>query len=411
MIETTHKQQLEPPAIPLEQNEHIIYTEETSPKLSAAMTSVGLIAFFGFPFYAWLFFIVAGGTFGGVALKDQLTLCIEPASILTVVIILGALAPQLLKLTVKAWMPDLCQLVVTNKRIFQLSAKTNKLTGEFDPPLIMTESRYEETLAINIPSHGKNRFLTFKLIHKPDDDSDSKSLNTYGVTNAERVYSRLPLELTQEKGIRSQNGQKFISNERRNQFTGSVAGLLLLGGLIYLSSILVPQEIATHYLRESRKAYLQGDYKAAEIAGQSALAYLKTHPNHPFAGPINYRLAIAYKKNGKYAQAIPLLKEAILKCDWEDSESIVNWRPAIFRSNIYLGEIYAKLGKNAEATQAFDSALMTMSKETSRKKVDRYTETAVKFYVSQGDHEKAAAFMAAAHRFQPLNHHIRAFDQ
>lgn len=411
MTELTYTSQTAPPEVPLERGEQVLYIEDTIPKLTAPLASICLIGFFGFPFYGWLFFLITGGFLGGVELSDLLTMAITPASTLTAIVILSALAPILLKPVVKAVMPDLCQLVITNKRIFQLTARLNKLTGRYETPSIVSESRYDETVAISLPQHGGNKFLAFKLVHKPDEDGEGKSFNTYGVANAEKVYSRLPIELRQEKGIKSKEGMKYAGREKRNQLTASLAGLLILGGLVYLSSIMVPQEVATQYLRDSRTAYLHGDYETAESAGEKALAYLKKCQSHPFAGPINYRLGIAYKKNGKYAQAIPLLKEATLKCDWDDSESRVNWRPAIFRSNIYLGEMYAALGKNAEATSAFNDALKSMQKETSRKKVESYSEIAVKFYSSQGDHAKAAQFLAAAHRFRPLTHHIPAFDQ
>jgi tetratricopeptide (TPR) repeat protein len=405
------------PPLRLNADERLLYHEQLK---NSGFTPFGialaLFLFFGFPAYGCVIFTVAGSLLAGISFHDQWQLIEAPlmliaAGVVALVVIwcVGRALPE------KA-SPRQMHLVVTDKRIYTVFTRRDEASGliEEDPRPLFYETPFSEVKLITIPEYGKNRYISFQLEKRDNcvvDDENEKDTHIYSVPDAQKVYSKLPLELRQARGLNTKAGIEHKAAQKRHQIFAQIVMLIVAIMLVMLSRAIVLQEVGLNYLRAGRDEYLHHHYERAESLCRSAETTLaKTEPNSHY-GPACYRLALALNKNGKFDEAIPFFIEATQRCNYHDCESHSNWQPAIPRSYCYLAEIYAKRGDNTNAARYFELAREHMAKETQKKHAKHLVKSAASFYRTQGDEAKADQIEDAGRAYKPLTHNYDTFRQ
>jgi tetratricopeptide (TPR) repeat protein len=152
---------------------------------------------------------------------------------------------------------------------------------------------------------------------------------------------------------------------------GTLLGLVFLSAFALFLAVFIAQEHSHDLIVSGRKAYRNGDLALAEKNLLEAYCLLKPFSYHTYFGPCCYRLAKTYEAQGKWTQASLLFQQAVKHCNWSDSESGVDWAPAVFRSYCHLADIASKQGYVTSACLYYEDAESVVRNETNALEVEQ----------------------------------------
>lgn len=372
-------------SIPLDSDERLLYSEAKVPFEGSTLESaIPLFLILGSPLHAIVGFAAITSF---ISEKTLAQFCSEMNVPLVSMLVL-LLACIALAKTLPLWNRVLCpagsKFVITTKRIF------DHLPGGILP--VAFECPYTEMVNIYPVESGKQNWLKVRFM-KYDSEVGRKIETThqYMVKNANSAYMHLPDSVRLAHGLNSRNKSSIAQKERVERITYSLLGLFMLGFFGLIAILVYVQTFCHDIIKQGMRAYRLGDYGRAEILLKDGYDKIKPFSFHAEFGPSAYRYAEILEHNGKAELAIPKYKEAVAHCNWLDDEADITWKPAVFRSNWKLGEIYRQLKQTQQAEVYFDKALATATLEHEEKRARDFFLSYKTWLEQQGKVGKAAS--------------------
>lgn len=335
-----------------------------------------LFLIIGFPFYSVITFISIIGFIQERSQNDIISEITYPLSALGIILFIAIVIASY---DWKKFLPTKERTVITNKRIYSEYVMPNKTVKAME----LKSSPYADIQSIMAVSDKTGDYL--RVIMKPGfipkdglESSQTSSAEAFGhdrkykVKNAKAAYMQIPDTVKFAQGETSKATKKF---KEKNKFEGVFAILfsfIFLGALASFSIFFNAQERSSDFLKKGRKAYALKQFDVAESDLRQAYNSVAALPFMTQYGMASYRYALALEANGKLDEAIPKFRQAVEKCNWADSESDISWKPAVFRSNTHLADIYVKKGDDKLARKYFEAALNSAPLETEEKRVKKF---------------------------------------
>lgn len=371
----------------LEDDEKILYSEsveDTRDTLVGIATTLFLI--FGFPFY-----VIIGFT----AITSFLTekTWIEfgqevtwPAGILLAVAGVSIVLALAFRIAYKATMGATgTKFLITNKRIYNYNPKS------ILP--VMFESRYPDVLYIYPEKMGKHEYLNVRvkaLEQSKDGPRIVETRHSFHVKNAKKTLMHVPDDVRWERSEKSKSGEVY-KEKTKWETVRALSGFAVVVCFLAFAVITINIQVTVDdLLGGGNRLFKHGQYVQAERVYREAYKKISFFPAHADFGPAAYRYARALETNGKLNEAIPIYLQAAKNCNWTDAEEGITWKPAVFRSNVHIAEIYVKQNRDAEAEQYFDKALETALLETDENRVKSLFSSYLEFLNSRAKAGKAA---------------------
>ncbi len=392
----------------LENDEKILYSEsvETSgDSLVGIATTLFLI--FGFPFYIVIGFTALTAYLSEKSINEFGQEVMWPAAILLVV----AVASIVLGLACKAFYRATLgghgtKFLITNKRIYNYNP--NALMP------VMFESRYPDVLYVYPEKMGKHEYLQLRVKDREAcEDGGTRVVerrHAFRVKSAKKALMQIPDDVRWERSEKSKNGAIYKEKTKKETIlalTGVSAMVCFLAFVVITINIQVTVE---ELLGQGKKLFKERQFVQAERVYREAYQKISFFPFHADFGPAAYRYARALETNGKADAAIPLYLRAIERCNWSDLEDDITWKPAVFRSNVHLAEIYVQKKNDHEAERYFDQALQTATVETDENRVRRLFSNYQNFLTERAKVGKAAMVNRLAGIFKVSKPGVRTFS-
>lgn len=393
------------PRIPLDKDEKLIYSEKIKQSDGSPLSvALGIFLTLGFPVYVVIGFTAITSYIVDKTFTEFWSEMTWPLVILGIILVFSMIAALALKLFWLKLCPAGSSFVITDKRLFDF------MPGGIMP--IANECLYGD-LNFICPESVKtyDSLKAWRLKYDSESGKMLESITHYRVNNAKLAYLQLPNHIISEKGEKSLASKKYTANARLEKAIGIFVASTFVGFVAFGSILFYAQTFVENGLKDGKRAYAHKHYVEAEKIFARTYSKIAKFPFHTFFGPVSYRYALALHANGKLDEAVPRFKDAIVRCDWSNSDENLTWRPAVFRSNIHLAEIYRHKGDLAQAEAYFDSALNTVPKETDRKRVDAFFLEFENFLREKHDDRKAATVQKVAQNFEFVRTHEHAFRE
>lgn len=387
----------------LEPDEKPIYTEQSNPmgKFKPRTILIAVFALFGIPIYwpiiaAAITFAVSGGT----VMPDWFELIMPVFGGAMFLVFVSSVARTIGKLKSGLDKAEKTEplLVITNKRIF-FSGVMEAYVGGAQP---FMESRFDEALFVKREDMRGQKYIKVKVRRQnvPSEQSPEQT-HYYPVKDSKQVYELIPLELRMACGEKSKKGQTEIRRENKFNFIARFVMLVIGAGLAALFVTLMLQDQALNWEKRGASLYKAHRYEEAKSVLTSAYKLFPSMQSDGVRGPTAYRLALTNVALGRPDEAIPLFKDAAVRCRlFEGEDSNKNWEPAIFRSTVHLARIYANKGNRAVAKHYFEVAMKVSDKEVEQRRIDNLVSDYSKYLTSIGETKEAEAVRAAGKKLK-----------
>lgn len=396
-------------------DEKVLFSEETDfPRSSRLGMVSSLLLILGFPFYSIVGFAAVIGylterTYSEIA--ADITFPLQALLFLTVGLIL------LTTVNLKKFLPTKEKTIITSKRIYASYLMPNGTVRDME----MKSSEYKDIQALYPYTDKSGQFI--RVIMKPrqmqleelpqNAHSDIEGYDRkYRVKNATLAYSFIPDDVKFSIGERSKNVIKHKGKHRFEAVFGVLFMCLFAGAIALFSICFYAQEHSNYLLKSGRKAYARKQYDVAEATLKRAYLTVAYFPFMHQYGIASYRYALALEANGKLGEAIPKFEQAVQSCNWFDKdESNIDWRPAVFRSNVHLAEIYSKRDNKTLAEKYYANALDTVSLETDIVRAKKFFSDYATYLRQRNDVTKAASVALQAQSFKIPHSHLQTFRE
>ncbi len=391
----------------LEDDEKILYRESVdTPESSVAGMATTLFAIFGFPFYIIIGFTALTAYLSEKTFAEFTQEITGPLGILAAVAVFSIVLGLALQAAYKSTLGgNGAQFLITNKRLFNYNPN-----GFMH---VMLESRYPDVLYIYPEKLGKQEYLQVRVKELEVSESASRTIeirHAYPVRNASMAFMQIPDQVRLERSEKSKSGALY------KQKTKTEAALALIGLsaiICFLAFVIVTasaQVAVENLLQDGRQLIKAGQFAQAERVYRDAYQKIRAFPFHADFGPAAYRYARVLETNGKLAQCVPIYRQAIERCNWSDLEDNITWKPAVFRSNVHLAEIYKQEKNDKMAEHYFDKALATANFETDDKRIKSLISSYQQFLNEHSKVGKAAMIDRLASTFKVNQESIRTFS-
>ena len=392
----------------LEDDEKIFYSESvenSGDSLAGIATTLFLI--FGFPFYTVIGFTALTAYLSERSLNEFGQEIMWPAVILLVV----AGASIALAMVCKAFYRTTLgghgtKFLITNKRIYNYNP--NSLIP------VMFECRYPDVLYVYPEKMGKHEYLQVRAKERETCEDGSTRIierrHAFRVKNAKKSFMQIPDDVRWERGEKSKNGAIYKAKTKK-EAVFALTGLALM--VLFLAFVVITVHIqvtAADLVGQGKRLVKQGQFVEAEKVFRQAYQKVSFFPFYPDLGPVAYKYAHTLQTNGKPDAAIPLYLQAIEHCNWSDVEEDITWKPAVFRSNVHLAEIYVQKKNDHEAERYFDQALAAAPLETDENQVKSLFSDYQYFLSERAKGGKAAMVNRLAGMFTVSKQGVRTFS-
>ncbi|CAN5509973.1 hypothetical protein BH10CYA1_BH10CYA1_40630 [soil metagenome] len=396
-------------------DEKVLFSEETDfPKSSRLGMVSSLWLILGFPFYSIIGFATVIGylnerTYSEIA--ADVIFPLQALLFLTVGLIL------LTTINLKKFLPTKEKTIITSKRIYASYLMPNGLVRDLE----MKSSEYSNIQALYPYTDSSGQFI--RVIMKPrqlqlEDLQPTAQSETegydrkYRVKNATVAYSFIPDHVKFSIGEKSQSVIKHMGRRRFEAVFGWLFMSLFAGAIALFSICFYAQEHSNDLLRNGRKAYARKQFDVAEATLKRAYITVQYFPFMHQYGMASYRYALALEANGRLDVAIPKFEQAVHNCNWfDDDDSYVDWRPAVFRSYVHLAEIYNKRDNKSFAGKYYADAFDTVSMETDITRARKFFNDYATYLRQRNEMAKAERVVAKAQSFAIGHSHMETFRE
>ncbi|MBC8000661.1 MAG: tetratricopeptide repeat protein [Leptolyngbya sp.] len=317
----------------------------------------------------------------------------------------------------KKFLPTKEKTIITSKRIYASYVMPNGIVRDME----MKSSEYKNIQALYPYTDNSGQFI--RVIMNPrqlqledlpqNAHSDIEGYDRkYRVKNATVAYSFIPDDVKFSIGERSKSVIKHKGKRRFEAVFGVLFMCLFAGAIALFSICFYAQEHSNDLLRSGRKAYARKQYDVAEATLKRAYLSVAYFPFMHQYGIASYRYALALEANGKLDEAIPKFEQAVQACNWyDDDESNIDWRPAVFRSNVHLAEIYNRRDNKTFAGKYFEAALDTVSKETDVVRAKKFISEYATYLRQRNEVAKAEKVAARGQSFTIPHSRLNTFRE